>query len=145
MLSVVAAIIESNGNLLVCQRRRGSNFEMMWEFPGGKRKSGETPEEALARELSEELGVDAQIGREIHRSVHRYAELGEPIELIFFKAKVDAGEVRNRVFEQIQWRHPRTLPELDFLPADRELIDRIASGVLDDVVFGTEGSERQKP
>ena len=54
MLTVVAALIESKGKLLVCQRRRGSNFELMWEFPGGKRKPGETLEQALARELSED-------------------------------------------------------------------------------------------
>jgi len=135
MLTVVAAIIESDGNLLVCQRRRGSNFEMMWEFPGGKKKPGETLEEALARELREELGIEAQIGQEVHRSVHRYAELSEPIELIFFTAKIDAGAIRSRVFEQIQWRDPRGLPALDFLPADRELIEQLATGALDSVVF----------
>jgi 8-oxo-dGTP diphosphatase len=135
MLTVVAAIIESGGKLLVCQRRRGSNFEMMWEFPGGKRKPGETLEEALARELHEELGVQAQIGEEVHRAVHRYAELSEPMELIFFVAKADANAIRNRVFEQIQWHETRDLPGLDFLPADRELIDRIASGALNSVIF----------
>jgi 8-oxo-dGTP diphosphatase len=137
MLTVMAAIIESNGKLLVCQRRRGSNFEMMWEFPGGKKKPGETLKEALARELREELGVEARIGQEVHRTVHRYAELSEPIELIFFAAKADVSAIRNRVFEQIQWREPQDLPALDFLPADRELIERLASGVLDSVVFPT--------
>lgn len=135
MLTVVAAIIESNGKLLVCQRRRGSNFEMMWEFPGGKKKPEETLEEALARELREELGLDAQIGQEVHRGAHRYAELSEPIELIFFTAEADVSAIRNCVFEQIQWREPQGLPALDFLPADREIIERLASGALDSVVF----------
>jgi 8-oxo-dGTP diphosphatase len=137
MLTVVAAIIESDGKLLVCQRRRGSNFGMMWEFPGGKKEPRETLEEALARELREELGVEAAIGNEAYRTAHRYAELSEPIELIFFAAKIEAGAAQNRVFEQIEWREPESLHELDFLPGDRELIDQLVSGALDSLIFPT--------
>lgn len=128
MLTVVAAIIESHGKLLVCQRRKGGRFELLWEFPGGKKKAGETPKEALARELMEELGVRAEIGREVHRVQHKYAEMSEPIELIFFAATVDTDAVRNVVFEQIQWREPHTLGELEFLPADRPLVEQLANG-----------------
>lgn len=128
MLTVVAALIESAGKLLVCQRRGGGAFALLWEFPGGKRRPDETLEAALARELSEELGVAAGIGREVYRTTHRYAEMSEPIELIFFAARVPPQEVRNVVFERIEWRDPLTLGELDFLPADRELIAKLASG-----------------
>jgi 8-oxo-dGTP diphosphatase len=130
MLTVVAALIESKGKLLVCQRRRGSNFELMWEFPGGKRKTGETLEQALARELAEELGIAARIGPEIHRLQHRYAKMSEPIELIFFAATAEPSAVQNRVFEQIQWRDPDALLELNFLPADRALVEKLATGDL---------------
>jgi mutator protein MutT len=130
MLTVVAALIESEGKLLVCQRRRGDPFELLWEFPGGKKRPDETLEEALARELAEELGVTARIGREIYRTQHRYAEMNEPIELIFFAASVATSEVRNLIFERIEWLEPRTLPELKFLPADRELIEKLASGTI---------------
>jgi len=65
LIIVVAALIESNGKILVCQRRRQDTFGLMWEFPGGKTNPGETLENALARELQEELGVTAQIGREV--------------------------------------------------------------------------------
>ncbi len=68
MLTVVAALIQSEGKLLVCQRRRGSKFELLWEFPGGKVEPGETLEYALERELREELGVAARIGLEVHSS-----------------------------------------------------------------------------
>ncbi|MGB7308102.1 MAG: (deoxy)nucleoside triphosphate pyrophosphohydrolase [Candidatus Acidiferrales bacterium] len=128
MLTVVAALIESEGKLLVCQRRRGGAFELLWEFPGGKVQPGETLEAALARELAEELGVTARIGREIYRTQHRYAEMKEPIELIFFAASVPRAEIRNLVFEQIEWREPRSLPDLNFLPADRELVAKLAAG-----------------
>jgi 8-oxo-dGTP diphosphatase len=130
MLTVVAALIQSEGKFLVCQRRRGTSFEMMWEFPGGKVKSGETLERALARELGEELGTSAAIGREVYRTQHRYAELSEPIELIFFRAEVDATKVRNLVFEHIEWFAAAALPSMNFLPADRELIDKLAGGEL---------------
>ena len=53
-MQVVAALIEHEGKVLVCQRRRGSAFELLWEFPGGKRRPDETLEAALARELAEE-------------------------------------------------------------------------------------------
>jgi mutator protein MutT len=130
MLTVVAALIESDGKLLVCQRRRNDSFGLMWEFPGGKTKSGESLKQALERELEEELGTKAAVGDEIYRTRHQYAELSEPIELIFFVAALSAGEVQNLVFEQIAWREPATLKELNFLPADHELIEMLASGAL---------------
>jgi 8-oxo-dGTP diphosphatase len=130
MLTVVAALIETDGKLLVCQRRRGGAFELMWEFPGGKKKAGETLEDALARELREELGVEARIGQEVYRTLHQYVEISEPIELIFFVADTNPAEIRNLVFERIEWREPETLRELKFLPADSELIEKIASGAL---------------
>ncbi len=130
MLTVVAGLIQSDGKLLVCQRKRGTSFGMMWEFPGGKVKPGETLEQALARELQEELGVKAGIGPEVYRTQHRYIELSEPIELIFFRAALERAVVRNLVFEQIDWRTPASLPELNFLPADKELIEKLASGDL---------------
>lgn len=130
MLTVVAALIESDGKLLVCQRRRDDSFALMWEFPGGKTQPGESLTDALARELQEELGVKARIGKEIYRTRHQYAELSEPIELIFFAANLDAASVQNLVFEQIAWRDPASLPEMNFLPADRELIEQLSSGAL---------------
>jgi 8-oxo-dGTP diphosphatase len=119
---VVAALIEADGKLLVCQRRRTDSFGLMWEFPGGKLEQGETPPEALARELQEELGVAAQIGPEIFRTRHQYSELGDAIDLIFFSATVTPADIRNQAFETMEWRRPQTLHELNFLPADREFV-----------------------
>lgn len=122
MLSVVAAVIESNGRILVCQRRRGDAFELLWEFPGGKVQPTETPEQALARELQEELGVTARIGPELFRTQHRYAELSDVIDLTFFSASLDAAAIRNLAFETMRWCDRSSLPELDFLPADRSFV-----------------------
>jgi 8-oxo-dGTP diphosphatase len=130
MLTVVAALIESEGKLLVCQRRRRDSFGLMWEFPGGKLEPSETPEAALERELREELGVPATIGREIYRTQHHYAEMSAPIELIFFAATADPDSMLNLAFETMEWRTPEQLPDLNFLPADREFVERLSKGLL---------------
>ncbi len=130
MITVVAALIEHDGKLLVGQRKRGHRFELMWEFPGGKTEPGEAPQDALTRELHEELGVAAQIGEEIYRTRHHYAQMPDSLELVFFAASADPAKITNLVFEQVQWREPESLPELNFLPADRELIAQLASGKL---------------
>jgi 8-oxo-dGTP diphosphatase len=130
VLTVVAALIQHQGKLLVCQRRRGSRLELLWEFPGGKVEPGESLEDALARELREELGVSAEIGSEIFRTRHTYADTTQPLEIVFLGAIAAPEDVRNLEFERIEWRTPESLPELDFLPADRELIARLASGLL---------------
>jgi 8-oxo-dGTP diphosphatase len=122
MLAVVAAVIESSGKILVCQRRHDDTFGLMWEFPGGKIRHGETPRQALARELQEELGVKAEVGEELFHTTHRYAEISEPIELTFFSAALNPDLIRNLVFETMEWRAPESLGELNFLPADREFV-----------------------
>jgi len=128
MLTVVAALIQHEGKLLVCQRRRGSKFELLWEFPGGKREEGEALEAALVRELQEELGVVARIGPEVHRLRHPYASTGMPFELVFFAASANPDRIQNLEFERIEWRELRALPDLDFLAADRDLVAKLASG-----------------
>lgn len=127
---VVAALIHSDNKLLVCQRKRGGAFELQWEFPGGKVRHGETPTAALERELLEELQVSATIGREVYRVRHQYAEMSEPVEVVFFAAEVAPDKVRNCVFEAIEWRPPETLSDLRFLAADRDLVDLLVSGRL---------------
>jgi 8-oxo-dGTP diphosphatase len=123
---VVAAVIVRDGRVLACQRSRKGRFPLKWEFPGGKVQPGEMPEAALRRELNEELGVQAKIGAEILRTQHKYEQMREPVELIFFEASVERCEMENRVFEKIDWVEPERLREMDFLEADRELIEKLA-------------------
>jgi 8-oxo-dGTP diphosphatase len=128
--TVVAALIQSQGRILACQRRRGDTFEFQWEFPGGKVQRGESLEKALERELHEELGIAARIGRKVYRCRHSYPQLKGPIELVFFETIAPEGEVRNLVFEDIAWREPKALLELNFLPADKELVEKLANGAI---------------
>ena len=125
---VVAAVIEGDGRILICQRRRGDRFELLWEFPGGKVQAGETPQAALLRELREELGVSAEVGPEIYRTRHRYAQLDRELELVFYSTTIGNEPIKNLAFEQVVWAQRERLTEYDFLPADRELTERLKRG-----------------
>ena len=73
LVEVVAGVLEdARGRILLARRTEGRDLAGLWEFPGGKREPGETPEAALARELHEELGIDAEIGAPLIRVPHRY-------------------------------------------------------------------------
>jgi 8-oxo-dGTP diphosphatase len=129
MVTVVAALIEENGRMLICQRSRAGSFPLSWEFPGGKVEAGETLPEALTRELQEELGVSSTIGAEQYRTRHRYAQqpdLADGLELVFFSAQI-AAPPQNLAFEQILWERIEALSIYDFLPADRELVAQLVS------------------
>ena len=129
--TVVAAIIGDKTKLLICQRKRNDSFPLRWEFPGGKVEPGESPVQALARELQEELGVAASIGGEVYRTTYRYGEAQDELLLIFFRATLAPGAaLRNMVFESFEWAAPDSLPSYEFLPADRELVALLASGAL---------------
>lgn len=125
-LHVVAAVIEREGRILICQRAPGTHYAMQWEFPGGKVEDGEDPRQAIRRELGEELAVRAEIGREIARYEHRYPDRA-PILLIFFEART-ADEPRNLQFAEIRWERRERLAEYDFLEGDREFLQRLAAG-----------------
>jgi len=127
MLEVVAAIMEREGRVLICQRRPGKAHALKWEFPGGKVEPGETPAQALARELEEELGIVGATGREMAR--YEYAYPGKkPILLIFFLVNDFSGEPRNRIFQEIRWEPPGRLPDFDFVEGDRDFIGTFSAG-----------------
>ncbi len=120
-MTVVAAVIERDGRILIAQRRRTDAHPLKWEFPGGKVEPGETAEHALVRELREELGVDVSLGDEIARYGYQYPGRAA-IELIFYRIATFEGEPRNLVFEQIAWEAAGHLPGYDFLDGDVEFV-----------------------
>src|SRR5436309_3358499 len=79
---VVAALVQQDGKFLVCQRTKHQPLPLKWEFPGGKIEPGESPEQALRRELDEELGIQAEIGAKVISIRHSYAS-GSAVELHF--------------------------------------------------------------
>jgi mutator protein MutT len=128
-MRVVAALIERDGKILVCQRRAGDRFEFKWEFPGGKVEANEEPRAALQRELREELAIEATIGEEIARYEYEYPGK-KPILLIFCRVDSFEGEPVNQVFASMQWTFARDLPALDFLDGDIDFVRRLARGAI---------------
>ena len=126
---VVAALIVRQEDILCCQRTEYQALPLKWEFPGGKIEAGEDALAALRRELDEELGIRAHIGRKVAQLQHHYAN-GNAVELHFFLVEQYAGEMQNRIFREIRWVSRRELPTLDFLDADRKLVQQLANGEL---------------
>jgi 8-oxo-dGTP diphosphatase len=126
---VAAALIVRDGEVLIGQRRADQPMASMWEFPGGKIEPGESPQQALARELSEELGIRASIGQAVTRIRHNYRH-GGAVDLQFFTVREFAGEIVNHIYQQIRWVKLQDLPGYDFLAADRGLIRDLAAGKL---------------
>jgi 8-oxo-dGTP diphosphatase len=126
-LLVSAGIIHRNGTVLVGQRRKNDRHALKWEFPGGKVEYGESPQQALVRELREELQIEAEVGSELARYEHDYPS-GSRVHLLFFAVRDYAGEPCATVFEQISWIDLRSLPKLDFLDGDIDFVRRLARG-----------------
>ena len=121
MVQVVAAIIERNGQILICRRTAEQSHALKWEFPGGKVEPAETPQQALERELEEELGIRHAAGEEITRYEYNYPGKN-PILLIFFRIMQFEGEPANLIFHEIRWEPPQRLAEFDFLEGDTRFI-----------------------
>ena len=126
---VAAALIVRGGEVLIGQRRQDQPMALLWEFPGGKIESGESPEEALARELDEELGIRATIGQRITHIRHNYRH-GGAVDLQFFAVQEYSGEIESRIYRQVRWVRLEDLPDYEFLAADRGLIRDLAAGKL---------------
>ena len=126
MITVVAGVLERDGKILICRRRRDQAHPLKWEFPGGKVEAGESPESALARELREELGIEATIGPEVMRYEFAYPEK-QPILLIFLPVANWRGDVQNRIFEAMVWESPDSLAGYDFLEGDARFLDALTA------------------
>lgn len=129
MTRVAVAILKKNGKLLVCQRKRGSRYELKWEFPGGKVEKNETVHDCLKRELKEELSI--LIGP-IHRTeIQSYHyEDGGRFEVHYCFVQDFEGELRNNVFEDARWVTPKELQALDNLEGNWPIVKKLAEGAL---------------
>ncbi len=123
MTQVVAAILEKEGRILVCQRQPGQAHAHKWEFPGGKVEHDEPPEHALARELREELGIETGFIEPIERYHYTYPGKA-PIELLFYRVRTWTGTPRNLIFQDMRWEAPAALLRYDFLEGDLPFLSR---------------------
>ena len=117
---VVAAIIRENGKILICKRK---NRE--WEFPGGKLEYGETPEQALVREILEELGCGIRV-LGIFGVSSVIARNGSNFVLIFYLCKITAGRPKASEHERIEWVAPNELKKHNFAEADLDAVAKLA-------------------
>ena len=121
-LIVVAAVVERDGKIMLCQRRPDVHNGLKWEFPGGKIEPGETPEAALARELREELAVDATVGRVRDAILYRYPD--RDVLVLFYQCSIPSGEPTPVDCNAIAWAAPGELTQYDFAGADRTFVER---------------------
>ena len=129
LIVVAAALIDSDGRVLIQQRPPGKNMAGLWEFPGGKVDVGETPEAALVRELSEELGIDVETAC-LAPAAFASEALGEKhLLLLLYICRKWSGIPQPLEASALKWVRPNALYSIDMPPADRPLI-----GLLDALV-----------
>lgn len=118
-IEVVAAILHHNGRYFATQRGYGE-FEGWWEFPGGKIESGETPEQALQREIQEELGVDIVVGEKLCVTEHDYPAFH--LTMHCYLCTLADGQIELREHKSAVWLKPQELDTPNWLPADRKVV-----------------------
>ncbi len=123
MTEVVAALIWQGEKFMICQRPAHKARGLLWEFVGGKVEAGETKEDALIRECQEELDVLLSVGEVFMDVTHEYPDL--TVHLTLFHATIAEGEPKKLEHNDIKWITPREIPNYDFCPADKEILERI--------------------
>jgi 8-oxo-dGTP diphosphatase len=120
---VVAALVrDADGRVLLTQRRADQPMPLLWELPGGKVEEGESPVEALGREIAEELGCPAEVGRIDDVLFHRYPEFD--LVMLVYPCRL-SGAPRAVEVAALAWVAPPELGGYRVLPADAPLIERL--------------------
>ena len=122
-LLVTAAVIFDGEKILITRRPDDKRHPGLWEFPGGKIDPGESPEEALCREIREELDAEVQVLKIFEVVFHRY-EWG-PVLILAYSCRLLTSVIRNLGVVEHRWLYPSELPEFSILPADQPIIDRL--------------------
>ncbi len=122
---VVAGVLENAaGRVLITQRPAGKHAAGYWEFPGGKRRPGESARAALARELREELGIHVQQAEPLIDYVHHYPERW--VRLQVFRVRRYAGEPQGCEGQPLRWAMLEELLPAGLLPADEPIVRALA-------------------
>lgn len=121
---VVAAIIVHENRVFATQRGYGE-FKDGWEFPGGKIEEGETPQQALIREIREELDTEIEVGELVDTVEYDYPTFH--LSMKCFLCRVKTGDLVLKEHEAARWLTKENLDSVDWLPADRGLIEKLPS------------------
>jgi 8-oxo-dGTP diphosphatase len=127
---VAAALFNIDGDVLIAERPAGKGLAGYWEFPGGKLESGETPYQALARELWEELGIELLDAHPLIRFPYEYPD--RRVLLDVWRATQYRGEPRAREGQTLAWVRPAQLRDFRLLPANGPIVTalRLPTAVL---------------
>jgi len=120
---VTAALIRDEDKILIAQRGRSKRFGWKWEFPGGKVRVDETPEDCLQREIKEELNLEIQVEKHFCTTHHQYSDFS--IELIAFWCSIVGGKLKLAEHEQVRWVTVQEMNQYNFVEADLNLISAL--------------------
>lgn len=121
-IRVAAAVIRKDDKIFATQRGYGE-FKDGWEFPGGKIEEGETPEQALTREIREELNTEIRVGERIGTVEYDYPKFH--LSMDCFWCEIVQGMLELKEHEAAKWLTKDTLHSVEWLPADVEVIEKI--------------------
>ena len=125
MTDVVAALIWEADRFLACQRPANKARALLWEFVGGKVEAGETLEEALIRACREELAITVAPKDVFMEVIHEYPDL--TVRLTLFNASIAEGTPQALEHHDIRWITVSQIDELEFCPADEEILKKLKS------------------
>lgn len=121
-IEVVAAIITHNDQIFATQRGYGE-FKDGWEFPGGKMEPGETPQQALMREIREELDTEIEVGSLVETVEYDYPNFH--LTMHCFLCTIRSGELVLKEHEAAKWLTREELDSVDWLPADVKVVEKL--------------------
>ncbi len=122
VLVVAAALIDTDGRVLIAQRPEGKALAGLWEFPGGKIEPGERPEQALIRELREELGIDVNAACLAPFVFTSHAYESFHLLMPLYLLRLWSGTVQRREHAALKWVKPNQLSDYPMPPADEPLV-----------------------
>lgn len=125
-IRVVAAVIKDQDRIFATARGYGE-FKGKWEFPGGKIEDGESPAEALIREIREELDTEIIVDELIDTVEYDYPSFH--LSMDCFWCRIKEGHLTLKEAEAARWLTRETIDSVDWLPADKGLVERIKKGL----------------
>ncbi len=125
VIRVVGAAIIRDGRVFCAQRGKCKQVAGKWEFPGGKIESGESPQQALVREIHEELRCTVTVGKRVETTDNAYS-FGT-VELSTYYCRLAAGKPVLTEHQDARWEKPADMPSLDWAPADLPAMREISS------------------